>query len=455
MTQARQEAYRTFVETSLRSRSDDGYLFDTPRCRFRPEASDELVAAPGAEVVRSGNDFAVQLPGGARLPLTGFTFEKLRAVFAQFPCSYSRLTIELGNATESFVEQAFAKVLFAPRAVAALETELPNVELVRFPGSPYEVVRSYWRNSCAVRRELLEREPPNNAGELRELLLELHELLLLGEDDAESRSSFYLPASLLGHKRPAPGTFYEVPSSFERRGAETILTNGARVSVPLLGGANYWQLLGESVDDAGALSDERSVSVSGLALGQVLRARSEDEAESRPWFLPPRPLQPAHFERLLAELKAATAAEASRDVPGALRALAAFHYHFVRIHPLPSGNQSLSMNFVNARLQRLLGTGIPHLLLDQLALRFELSAYQRLFARAAKVWVAWPKNAAGVSGAQHVTVTSTERLRHLIRMRSELNDFVSAVGSSMTLIEARALLSTQASGAELALLLDE
>jgi hypothetical protein len=453
MTQARVEAYRSFVDASLQSRGDDGYLFDTPRCRFRPEASDELVAAPGAEVVRAGSDVAVQLPGGARLPLTGFAFDKLRAVFAQFPCSYSRLTLELGGATESFIEQAFSKVLFAPRAVAALETELPSVEIVRFPGSPYEVVRSYWRNSCAVRRELLEREPPNSARELQELLLELHELLLLGEANAESRSSFYLPASLLGRKRPAPGTFYEVASAFERRGAETILTSGARVSVPLLGGFNYWQLLGESVEDAGAIGDERSVSVNGLALGQVLRARSEDETESRPWFLPPRPLQAAHFERLLAELNAATAAEAARDVPGALQALAAFHYHFVRIHPLPSGNQSLSMSFVNARLQRLLGTGIPHLLLDQLALRFELSAYQRLFTRAAKVWSAWPKGAG---------VTATERLRHLIRMRSELNHFVNAVGNSMTLIEARALLSRAEaadagtrSGVELALLLDE
>jgi len=448
MSQARQEAYRSFVYASLQSSNEDGYLFDTPRCRFRPEPSDELVAPPGAEVVRVGGAALVQLPGGARLPLTGFTFEKLRAVFAQLPCSYSRLTIELGNLAESFIEQAFSRVLFAPRAVAELEAELPNVELTRFPGSPYEVVRSYWRNSCAVRRQLLEREPPRDAAELRELLLELHELLLLGEDSAGSRSSFYLPASLLGRKRPAPGTFYEVSSSFERRGAETILTSGARVSVPLLGGLNYWQLLGESVDDVAAVIDERSLSAGGLDLGQLLRARSEDEGESRPWFLPPRPLQAAHFERLLAELRAADAAEAARDLPAALRALASFHYHFVRIHPLPSGNQSLSMNFVNARLQRLLGSGIPHLLLDQLALRFELSAYQRLFARAAQVWSAWPKSAAGV--------TAAERLRHLIRMRSELNDFVSQLANSKSLIEARALLAGTSgrSGAELALLVD-
>jgi hypothetical protein len=455
MTDARHAAYRSFVEAAAKAAGEDSYLFDAPRCRFKPEVSDELVAPPGTEVVRTTDGVAVQLPGGARAPMVGFDFAKLRALFAQLPCSYSRLTIELGSQTESFIEQAFSRVLFAPRAVAELETRLPAVEIVRFPGSPYEVVRSYWRNSCAVRERLTESESPRDADELRALLLELHELLLLGAGDAESRSSFYLPASLLGRKRPAPGTFYEVPSSVERRGAETIITSGARVSVPLLGGVNYWQLLAESVDDAGALTDERRLETDGLELGRVVRARAEGEgvAENRPWFLPPRPLKAAHFEALLRDLNAAHAAEVAHDVPAVLAALAAFHYGFVRTHPLPSGNQSLSMSFVNVTLERLLGSGIPHLLLDQLALRFELSAYQRLFARAARVWSAWPKASPGV--------TSSERLRHLIRMRSELNEFVSALGSAsagapknsaMTLIEARAHMATHPGGAELALL---
>jgi hypothetical protein len=446
MTDARHAAYRSFVEAAAQATGEDGYLFDAPRCRFKPEPSDELLAPPGAELVRTAAGAAVQLPGGARAPIVGFDFAQLRALFAQLPCSYSRLTIELGSQTESFIQQAFSRVLFAPRAVAELETLLPAVEIVRFPGSPYEVVRSYWRNSCAVRARLTERETPRDAQELRALLLELHELLLLGEGDAERHSSFYLPASLLGRKRPVPGTFYEVPSGLERRGAETIVTSGARVSVPLLGGVNYWQLLAESVDDAGALVDERRLEVDGLELGRVVRARAQGEsaAESRPWFLPPRPLEPAYFEALLRDLNAAHAAEAAHDVPAALAALGAFHYRFVRTHPLASGNQSLSMSFVNVALQRLLGSGIPHLLLDQLALRFELSAYQRLFARAARVWSAWPKASRGV--------TSSERLRHLIRMRSELNEFVSALGNSMTLIEARAHMATHPGGAELALL---
>jgi hypothetical protein len=447
MTEARHQAYRLFVEGATREPNADGYLFDTPRCRFQPEPSDELVAIPGAEVVRIGGGVAVQLPGGAHLHLTGLGFEKLRAVFAQLPCRYSRLAMELGPETEGFMKQAFSRVLFAPRAVAELETQLPAVEIVRFPGSPYEVVRSYWRNSCAVRKRLVEYEPPRDASELRALLLELHELLLLGEGSAESRNSFYLPASLLGRKRPAPGTFYEVPSELERRSEETILTRGARVSVPLLGGVHYWQLLAESVDDTGALNDARQLSVDGLDLGQVVRARAEDELEQRAWFLPPRPLKMAHFEALFADLQAAHVALAARDVPATLAALGAFHYRFVRTHPLPSGNQSLSMSFVNEVLGRLLGSGIPHLLLDQLALRFELPAYQRLFARAARVWSAWPK-----STPTAPAVSTTERLRHLMHMKNELNDFVSSLGNALTLIHARALQGTHPHSAELALL---
>jgi hypothetical protein len=429
MTGERHDDYRRFVDSAARAQSEDGYLFDAPRCRFLPEASDELVAAPGAELVRTAEGAAVKLPGGARLPISGIDFDKLRSVFAQLPCSYSRLTIELGPQTASFIEQAFSRVVFAPAAIAELEAELPSLEIVRFPGSPYEVVRAYWRNQCAVRRRLSEREVPASVAELRALLLELHELLLVGEGGADRRSSFYLPASLLGRKRPLPGSFYDVPTGVERRGAETILTSGARVSVPLLGGVNYWQLLSESVGDGAALADERRLQVAGLELGQIVLGRAEDEAQSRPWFLPPRPVKDAHFEALLAELHAARAAEMARDVPAALAALGAFHWRFVRVHALPSGNQSLSMSFVNAALGRLLGIGIPHLLLDQLALRFELSAYQRLFARAARAWSApWP-NAA-------------ERLRHLVRMRNELNDFVSAVGNAGSLLEARALLTS-------------
>jgi hypothetical protein len=440
MSSARVAAYRAFVASEGAAARGESYLFDAARCRFALEPGDELVLAPGATVQREGTQSFVQLPGGARLLVDGIAFEKLRAALARLPCTYSTLALELGPLVQSFVDQAFSKVLFAPHAVAELELQQPSLELVRFPGSPYEVVRSYWRNSLAVRRVLEARGPQlEEVAELRALLLELHELMLLGEPGAETRSSFYLPASLLGRKRPEPGRFYEVPTGLERRASETILTSGARVSVPLLGGALYWQLLSESVDDDGALAAERELSVEGVPLGRVVTARSDDEHVARPWFLPPRPLTEAHFESLLRAWTQANAAQRAQEPQAALLALARFHQRFVRIHPLPSANQSLSMSFVNLVLRRLFGVGMPHLLLDQLALRFQPRSYERLFERAVRAWVApWP--------------SAAERLRHLMRERQELDAFVHEISRCPSLVEARALLATRSHGAELSLL---
>ncbi len=444
-------AYRAFVDAQ--TTSVDDYLFAEPRCRFTLEPNDELVLVPGAHLQREGAVASVHLPNGARLALTQIPFDKLRLAFAELPCRYSRLVVQLGREAPSFVEQTFSKVMFAPSAIAELEVELPSHELVRFPGSPYELVRAYWRNSLAVRKRWQQGSAPTDAAELRARLLELHELLLTGDarDDAGGRSSFYLPASLLGRKRPTPGSFYDVPTGLERRGPESIITGGARVSVPLLGGDHYWRLLAESVDDEGALADERQLSLDGEPLGQVVRARAEEEGagDARPWFLPPRPLTDAHFEGLWRALRAAEHAAQAGMGPALLAALAEFHYRFVRVHPLPSANQSLSMNIVNAVLNGAsartgLG-GIPHLLLDQLALRFALPAYTQLFTRAVHAWSApWP-NAA-------------QRTRQLVPMTSALNRFVSRLGNAASLVEARALITQEPgetdSGAALSLLMD-
>jgi len=440
MSSDRLTAYRAFVDERAARETGDGYLFDTPRCRFALEPSDELVAAPGARVVTGPGGTQIELPNGARLPVTGIEPAKLRAALGRLPCRYSRLTLELGPDAPSFVEQTFSRVVFAPSAVAQLELEVPGLEIVRFPGSPYEIVRAYWQNCAAVRRRIEAQGPPASVTALRELLLELHELMLLGED-REGRSSFYLPASLLGRKRPTPGAFYEAPTAVERRGAETILVSGARVSAPLLGGALYWQLLAESVDDSEALAAERHLSQDGASLGQLVRARAEQETDPRPWFLPPRPLTSAHFELLLTALARAGAAESARDRAGVVAALAEFHHCFVRVHPLPSANQSLSMSFVNASLRRSFGAGIPHLLLDQLALRFDVAAYRRLFARAVRVWC--------------VPVPSpAQRMLQLARMTKMLSELVSAVAAAPSLIEARALLPRMSYESELALLSD-
>lgn len=440
MTADQLTAYRRFVRDSAARDAGDGYLFDTPRCRFTLEPSDELVAAPSARVVGGAGGPSIELSNGARLPITGIALARLREAFSLLPCRYSRLALALGTDLERFVEQVFSRVVFAPTAVAELELAVPSAEIVRFPGSPYELVRAYWRNSGAVRR-LLESAPfPEQSAELRALLGALHRLMLLGESE-EGRSSFYLPASLLGRKQATPGEFYETPSGVEQRGAELILTCGARVSAPLLGGAPYWQLLAESVSDPDALATERELQEDGVPLGRLVQARAEHERQARPWFLPPRPLLGAHFQLLLEALSRARAAEQARDRPRLLAALGAFHHRFVRIHALPSANQSLAMSFVNAALRRTFGAGIPHLLLDQLALRFDGPAYGQLFARAVSAWCV-------------PTLAPRERALQLARMTKMLNELVTELGSAPSLLEARALLPRVSYAAELALLVD-
>lgn len=437
MSDQRREAYQAFVAAA--PADDDGYLFDTPRCRFWPEPGDELVAAPGARAVSVTGGAALELQG-ARVAIPDLDVATLQRGLAALPCSYARLALELGPGMSSFVDRAFSRVVFAPSAVAALELLQPACEIVRFPGSPYEIVRAYWQNLCSVRRRLdaLDAPPPDSSA-FRRLLLELHELMLLGEPEAGGPRSFYLPASALARKRATPGEFYQGTTGTERRGAEVVITSGARVSVPLLGGVTYWQLLAESVSDEAALASERQLSLDGLDYGSVVQGRASEEPGARPWFLPPRPLGERYFEALLDEWRAAWQAHDRGDVPALLSTLSAFHYRFVRSHPLPSANQSLSMSCVNRLLRAALGIGMPHLLLDQLALRFELHAYGRLFARAARAWCKpWP--------------SATDRLRSLLRMRSELNAFVSRLGSAASLLEARALLIDDGHGASLALL---
>jgi hypothetical protein len=454
MTEPRHQQYAAFVASEAAKQDDDGYLFDSPRCRFSPEPADELVAMPGLAAVATAAGVAVVAPGGVQLAIQGFDVRTLQRVLTLLPCRYARVALELGPRSSSFIEQTFSRVLFAPSAVAELELAQPACEIVRFPGSPYEVVRSYWRNLGSVRRRLdalLIEGPPVDVPAFRELLLELHRLLLLGDTDGAGPRSFYLPASALARKRVTPGEFYEGSSAVQRDGPDVVITSGARVSVPLLGGALYWQLLAESVSDEAALSDHRKLELDGIDWGQVVLGRAADELQNKPWFLPPRPLAAQHFETLLGELHAAWEASRRGDLQSALAALASFHFGFVRAHPLPSANQSLAMSFVNSLLRPLLGIGMPHLLLDQLALRFDRAPYGRIFARAARAWSApWP--------------SATERLRSLLRMRGELNAFVMKLGTSQgdtrlgtsqggtSLIEARALIEEEPHGAKLALL---
>jgi hypothetical protein len=122
----------------------------------------------------------------------------------------------------------------------------------------------------------------------------------------------------------------------------------------------------------------------------------------------------------------------------ALSALATFHQRFVRLHPFRAGNQSLAMNVVNAVLRELQGAGIPHLVLDQLALRFDEGAYARLFARAVNAWT--------------VAGSPLERYRALTERKARYFALLGALGPCSGVEDARPILNARRNDAALALL---
>jgi hypothetical protein len=205
----------------------------------------------------------------------------------------------------------------------------------------------------------------------------LHVIALLGP----SLSNFYRPASKITYQGVQPGALYTSETKTSETAHGTLFISGPRIGVALVGGDLYHALL--CAEDPQALAPSRGLSdETGLAWGRVVTGRAPKDARDAAWFCPPRPIAPEHWERLFSAYSAARAAR-SQPERAALE-LARFHYRFVRLHPFRCANQSLSMNLVNLLLSESHGAGMPHLLLDQLALRLNEQAYIRVFSRAVR-----------------------------------------------------------------------
>jgi hypothetical protein len=290
------------------------------------------------------------------------------------------------GAWELLVSHGFGKLLFAPMALAALEARVSHAEIVRFPGSPYEIVRAYWRNMADVAERLagidgLLGEAAGFVG----LLRELNVLALLGA----SRRSFYRPASpVVGKAGLEPGALWLTPSVTEETSDGVRFVSGPRVGAALIGGERYHGLLSRSLADPDSLAPARSVTTDdGLSWGRVVTARADKDEHAAPWFCPPRPFGAPHFETIRLALAGARTAARDGRKADAVRGLSSVHWRFVRLHPFMSGNQSVAMGLVNAVLRDAFGAGIPHLVLDHLALRLSLPAYERVFTRAVRSWL--------------------------------------------------------------------
>lgn len=433
------DAYARWLAT--RAPASEQYLRSETRVRFEPRDDDVLVVLPGlrpsavlggTELVASSLARSVLVPGLA--PEAAGRFLALLDGQATLGEACARAGLDAAS-RRALLDATFGLTLFAPFAVSALETAVSGVEVVRFPGAPYEIERPYWVNMASVRERFprLEAALGDPEAALAELS-ELHVVALMGE----GRSSFYCPSSRLARQGVAPGRLWQTPSRTVETGTGTRFVEGPRVHVPLLGGKGYGALLAELSGDPEATLDRRALEDEGLDWGRIVTGSAEGDRESAPWFCPPRPITRPHVALLFSALERAVAAAGAGRRGETLAALADFHQRFVRLHPFRACNQALAMNLVNAVLGRVTGAGMPHLVLDHVALRWAPLAYRRLFALAAGAWC--------------VTGAPAARLTRLLAMKRDYFALVTALSATDDAAAARVAAETAPDAAKLALI---
>ncbi len=381
--------YRAFLDRTSDGNFDPYYSQEVLRFSLR---DDDVLVGPGDVSARPASCGVLMESARANASVTvcGIDAKSALACFAALDgartASAARAASGVTSAAwRTFLDGVFGKLVFAPLALSDLERRVSHAEIVRFPGSPYEIVREYWENMADLRaRADAAGAALDDVTRFTELVSELNVLCHVGA----SGKSFYRPASPVVAKGAVePGVFWHTPAVIEETGAVARFVSGPRVGAGLIGGERYQRLLARSVGDEGAVAGAREVVADGEQWGRIFIARADGDEQAAPWFCPPRPFGVPHLEAIRGALAAAFAAAHRGDAEGAVRHAAGVHFRLVRLHPFMSGNQSVAMGLVNGVLRAACGAGMSHLVLDHLALRLSLQAYERVFARAVEAWV--------------------------------------------------------------------
>ena len=448
--------FHRWITSQTRAKGERDYLFTERVVRFEPRPEDTVVLSGAVTVHRKGK--RVELRDG----VSGVTIELGQVSEAEAgrimkAMDGRRCLLEVmweagveRPRFEQFLRATFGRVVFAPQAVTRLEERVPAVEVQRFPASPYEVDRAYWSNMAQVREAIGSTLDAVHGPEaFVHALRTLHIVALTGADGAQ----YYKPSSPGSDLGAQPGQLYTDAPVVQPGVRDMVFVKGPRVNVSLLGSPWYYQLLCESVGDTGALDARREFADQGLepgsrvSWGRYLSARGRGDDQPRAWFCPPRPIGMEHWERLFTYYATARdLAKSDGDEHGEgprraalVRALARFHQGFVRLHPFRCANQSVAMCLANDLLARAMGKGVPHLLLDHLALRLTAEAYEQVVARAVEAY--------GDNG-----LTGVERLYALVATKDRYYGLLNKLRQAGSRDQARELVALDPVGAKAALL---
>ena len=423
---------------------DTDYLFAHSRIRFAPEDHDRLVISDSVKVVTVPGGFAIQV--SEQLPPISITAQQKGHVEAIISALDKQpLLIELplcsgapASTCDWLMHVGFGKFIFALAALEELEVCVSAAEIVRFPASPYEIDRNYWNNvgqlSMSVSDSL---SAPFDQTSFVRWLRACHVQLLLGKN----LDTYYCPSSPITRHRVAPGALYTRNTRTINSTAGIFIVDGPRINASAVGGARYHQLLCRSLKIEPTRADELDFHDHEEHWGKLVRARARMDKQEGDWFLPPRPIRDAHWEILRDAWSHATNAIKSGDQPAGIAQLGRFHWYFIHLHPFACANQSLAFTLINCVLNRLNGSGIPQLVLDHLALRLNVADYATVFGRAVAAW------STSASGA-------LARHKERMQKRRSLDMIVAKVDRAIDENEALSVTSGDATGAQLALLVE-
>ena len=361
---AGEEQIRAFQEwerrNAARMRLRYAELPDTSAFGLRP--SDVVTIDPRVRFDFSGNEPRLLDESGTLLgTLANAPLQLLRRFVAALDgkqsigaiCSQPPFAQQAGS-LQALVQALLGGPFLIPASIDALESQLPAVQLLRYPSqSPYAMPREYWENSIAVRQALDDfYSGVNDFGAFCKGLRGLHRLATLGAN----AHNYYGGA---GGAATVPGELRDMP-----------ISNRFNPRKKWLFG-RWLRLLDAPCE---LLASGSIVSSRGVPLTRIVEHGSECHHPCG------RELLESQLNELRLHLAAARAAVRT-DRANLLRHCALFHHAFAHTHPFANINNSIAMNIVNDLLARA-GVGVvPHLYFDQVAYFLRPEDYVRLFQR--------------------------------------------------------------------------